>query len=335
MKVKRPIFSKLFGTLFASATLAVSALAPAQAQSAANYPDRAVKVIVAAATGSSPDSIGRLVAHKLSEKWGQSVLIENVAGLGGIIGTERAAKQTADGYTLLLSTIGGMSVGVSVMDNLPYDPVKDFEPITMAMSMPNLFVVHPSVPVKTVEELIAYIKANPGKLRYGHPGAGTTGHLSGEMLKQQMDIEMLGIPYKSSSHMTTDLLAGHFEVLFHNSSVLLPHVRSGAATGLGVTSLERVAAMPDIPTLAESGMPGFSINAWWGFYAPAGTPAEIVKKVNADINAIIAEPEVQAWITERMGIPGGGTPEELATFQASETKKWAEVIKNADIPTEQ
>jgi len=229
-----------------------------------------------------------------------------------------------------------MSVGVSVMDNLPYDPVKDFEPITMAMSMPNLFVVHPSVPVKTFDELMAYIKENPGKLRYGHPGAGTTGHLSGEMLKQRMGIkDLLGIPYKSSSHMTTDLLAGHFEVLFHNSSVLLPHVRSGAATGLGVTSLERVAAMPDIPTLAESGMPGFSINAWWGFYAPAGTPADIVKKVNADINAIIAEPEVQAWITERMGIPGGGTPEELATFQASETKKWAEVIKNADIPTEQ
>ncbi|NYT25284.1 tripartite tricarboxylate transporter substrate binding protein [Alcaligenaceae bacterium] len=334
--MKRTIFSKLFGTIFASATLAMSAAAPAQAQSANNYPDRAVKIIVAAATGSSPDSIGRLVAHKLSEKWGQSVLIENVAGLGGIIGTERAAKQTADGYTLLLSTIGGMSVGVSVMDNLPYDPVKDFEPITMAMSMPNLFVVHPSVPVKTFDELMAYIKENPGKLRYGHPGAGTTGHLSGEMLKQRMGIkDLLGIPYKSSSHMTTDLLAGHFEVLFHNSSVLLPHVRSGAATGLGVTSLERIAAMPDIPTIAESGLPDFAISAWWGFYAPAGTSPEIVKKVSEDINAIIAEPEVQAWIIERMGTPGGGTPEELAAFQASETKKWAEVIKNADIPTEQ
>jgi len=292
--------------------------------------------MVAAATGSSPDSIGRLVAHKLSEKWGQSVLIENVAGLGGIIGTERAAKQTPDGYTLLLSTIGGMSVGVSVMDNLPYDPVKDFEPITMAMSMPNLFVVHPSVPVKTFDELMAYIKENPGKLRYGHPGAGTTGHLSGEMLKQRMGIkDLLGIPYKSSSHMTTDLLAGHFEVLFHNSSVLLPHVRSGAATGLGVTSRERIAAMPDIPTIAESGLPGFEISAWWGFYAPAGTPKEIVQKVSEDINAIIAEPEVQDWIIERMGTPGGGTPEELAAFQASETQKWGEVIKNADIPTEQ
>ncbi|MFA7668920.1 MAG: tripartite tricarboxylate transporter substrate binding protein [Burkholderiaceae bacterium] len=314
----------------------MSAVASVQAQSAENYPERAVKIMVAAATGSSPDSIGRLVAHKLSEKWGQSVLIENVAGLGGIIGTERAAKQTPDGYTLLLSTIGGMSVGVSVMDNLPYDPVKDFEPITMAMSMPNLFVVHPSVPVKTFDELMAYIKENPGKLRYGHPGAGTTGHLSGEMLKQRMGIkDLLGIPYKSSSHMTTDLLAGHFEVLFHNSSVLLPHVRSGAATGLGVTSRERIAAMPDIPTIAESGLPGFEISAWWGFYAPAGTPKEIVQKVSEDINAIIAEPEVQDWIIERMGTPGGGTPEELAAFQASETKKWAEVIKNADIPTEQ
>ena len=333
--MKRPLFSKLFAALFASATLAMSMVAPTQAQSAENYPERAVKIINSSATGSSPDAISRLIAHKLSEKWGQSVLIENIAGLGGIIGTERAAKQTADGYTLLLSTIGAMSVGVSVMDNLPYDPVKDFVPITMSMYMPNLFVVHPSVPVKTVEELVAYIKANPGKLRYGHPGAGTTGHLSGEMFKQQMGVEMLGIPYKSSSHMATDLLAGHFEVLFHNSSVMLPHVRSGAATALGVTSLERVAAMPDVPTLSESGMPGFSINAWWGFYAPAGTPPEIIKKVNQDINAIIAEPEVQAWITERMGTPGGGTPEELAAFQASETKKWAEVIKNADIPTEQ
>lgn len=334
--MRRTIFSKLFGTLFASATLAMSAVGSVQAQSAKNYPERAVKIIVSAATGSSPDAIGRLVAHKLSEKWGQTVVIENVAGLGGIIGTERAAKQTPDGYTLLLSTIGGMSVGVSVMDNLPYDPVKDFEPITMAMSMPNLFVVHPSVPVKTFDELMTYIKENPGKLRYGHPGAGTTGHLSGEMLKQRMGIkDLLGIPYKSSSHMTTDLLAGHFEVLFHNSSVLLPHVRSGAATGLGVTSPERIAAMPDIPTIAESGLPGFEIAAWWGFYAPAGTPKEIVNKVSEDINAIIAEPEVQEWIIERMGTPGGGTPEELAAFQASETKKWAEVIKNADIPTEQ
>ncbi|HSV44672.1 MAG TPA: tripartite tricarboxylate transporter substrate binding protein [Ramlibacter sp.] len=303
--------------------------------SAPAYPIRPVKLIVAAAAGSSPDAIARQLAIKLGAMWSQPVVIENVVGLGGIVGTERAAKAPSDGYTLVLSTIGAMAVSGSLMEKLPYDPVKDFAPTSMAMSMPNLLVVHPSVPVSDVRGLIAYIKQNPGKLRYGHPGVGTSNHLSAEMFKQMAGVKMEGVPYKSSAQMMTDLLAGHYEVLFHNSSVVLPHARAGAAKILAITSVERSRMLPEVPTVAEAaGLPGFSVNAWWGIYAPAGTPPDIVTKISGDVAAAVTQSDLKTWIDNQGGVPGGGTPQALAAFQASETQKWRELIRAANIKAE-
>jgi tripartite-type tricarboxylate transporter receptor subunit TctC len=329
------MFNKLFRNASAFVALAVAAAAASsQAQPTAPFPTKPVKLIVAAAAGSSPDSIARRLATKLTAVWDQPVLIENVVGLGGITGTERAAKQPADGHTMVVSTIGAMSVSGTLMP-LPYDPVKDFEPVSLLMKMPNLLVVHPSVPATNLRELIAYAKQNPGKLRYGHPGIGTSLHLSGELLNQMAGLKLQGVPYKSSAQMTTDLLAGHYEVLFHNSSVLLPHAQAGKARILGITALERATTLPDVPTVAEAGdLPGFQVSAWWGLYAPAGTPPAIVAKVSEDVAAALSQPDVKTWVENQGGTVGGGTPQVLRDFQAAETQKWREIIKSANIKAE-
>lgn len=317
-------------------SIGLAALSPAafsQARpAAAAYPTRPVKFIVAAAAASSPDALARQFTTKLGTAWNQPVVIENIVGLGGVVGTERAAKAPPDGYTLLLSTISAMAVSSSLLDKLPYDPVKDFAPLTLAMTLPNLLVVHPSVPVTDARGLVAYMKQNPGKLRYGHPGVGTSPHLSAEMFKQMTGVKMDGIPYKSSAQMMTDLLAGHYEVLFHNSSVVLPHARAGGAKILGITSGERNPSLADIPTIAEAaGIPGFAVNAWWGIYAPAGTPPDLVSKISADVRAALATSEVKSWVEKQGGSFGGGTPQALAAFQAAETQRWRDLVKAANI----
>lgn len=317
---------------FSLAALSVAAGA-ASAQSSA-YPTRSVKIIVAAAAGSSPDSIGRTLSTKLTDAWNQSVVVENVVGLGGITGTERLARQPADGYTIAVSTIGATAVSGALM-SLPYDPEKDITPIIKIMEMPNLMVVHPKVPVKDLRELIAYVKQNPGKLRYGHPGMGTTPHLSGELLNQLAGVKIQGIPYKSSAQMMNDLLAGHYEILFHNSSVVLPHARSGGARLLGITSPQRSDALPEVPTVAEAGgLPGFAVGAWFGLYAPAGTPPEIINKINTDVAAILRQPDVKTWVEKQGGATGGGTPRELRDYQLAESKKWGDMIRTAGIKAE-
>ena len=328
----------MIGKLFRNTCILVTMTLAAQVASAQpgpaapTYPTKPVKIIVAAAAGSSPDAIGRTLAAKLGSAWGQPVVIENVAGLGGITGTDRAAKAPADGYTLVISTIGAMAVGSSMMDKMPYDPVKDLAPVSLVMSMPNMLAIHPSVPASNLQELIAYTRQNPGKVRYGHPGSGTTPHLSAELLAQMVGVKMQGIPYKSSAQMMTDLLGGHYEVLFHNSSVVLPHARTGAARILGITSAQRNPSLPEIPTIAEAGgLPGFAVNAWWGLYAPAGVPNELVSKISADVAAALAQPDVKTWIEQQGGVPGGDTPQALRTFQAAETKKWRELVRAANI----
>lgn len=330
------MFDKLFRNAFAFAALAAAAATVwSQAQPAATgFPTKPVKLIVSAAAGSSPDAIGRRLSTKLSAMWNQPVLVENVVGLGGITGAERAAKQPADGYTYAVNTIGAMAVSGNLMQ-LPYDPVKDFEPVSLLMQMPNLLVVHPSVPATNLRELIAYAKQNPGKLRYGHPGMGTSNHLSGELLNQMAGLKLQGVPYKSSAQMMTDLLAGHYEVLFHNSSVVLPHAQTGKARILGITGLQRAATLPDVPTVAEAGgLAGFQVSAWWGLYAPAGTPPDIVAKVSADVAAALAQPDVKEWIEKQGGVVGGGAPAVLRDFQAAETRKWRDMIKSANIKAE-
>lgn len=297
------------------------------AASAQPWPAKPVRLIVPAPPGSAPDFLSRLIAPKLTDLWGQPIVIDNVLGAGGNIGTDRVAKAPADGYTLLFNTIGPIGVNISMYKELPYDPQKDLAPITLVAKVPNVLAVHPSVPVKNVRELIAYARQNPGKLRYGSPGSGTSNHLSAELLKTLAGIDMLHIPYKSSAQMTTDLLGGQLELIFHNAPVLLPHVKSGAIRGLGVTSASRQPSAPDLPTIAEAGVPGFEVTAWFGFMAPGATPQPVISKVHADVVKVLAMPDVRERMLPQAAEPIGNTPQEYAAFIAGEIAKWAKVVK--------
>jgi tripartite-type tricarboxylate transporter receptor subunit TctC len=301
---------------------------------AQGYPSKSVRLVVPAPPGSAPDILSRLVGQKLSEMWGQGVVIDNVLGAGGNIGTERVAKAPADGYTMLFNTIGPIAVNVSMYDKLPFDPIKDFAPVTLVAKVPNILVVHPSVPIKSVQELIDYAKKNPGKLRYGSPGSGTSNHLSAELLNTMAGISMLHIPYKSSAQMTTDIMGGQVEVVFHNAPVLMPHVKSGALRGLAVTSAKRNPSVPELPTVAESGVPGFEVTAWFGFLAPAGTPQAVISKVHADVVKAIAMPDVRERMMAQAAEPIGSTPQEYGAFIASEIAKWSKIVKSSGAKVE-
>jgi len=296
------------------------------------WPERAVKIIVPAPPGSAPDSLVRMFAQKFSAMWGQTVTVENIVGASGNIGTDRAAKAPADGYTLLFNTMGPISVNYTLFQGkLPYDPVKDLAPISLIAKMPNFLTVHPKLPVNTVAELIAMAKKEPGKLRYGTAGPGTTQHLSGELLNLRENIKLTAIPYKSSAQMTTDAIGGQIEVMFHNAPVVLPHIKSGALKPLAITSAARSAAAPEVLTMAEAGVPDFEITAWFGLMAPAGTPKPIIQKISADVAKIIAMPEVRERILAQASVPISTTPEEYAAFIQSEIKKWSEVVKLANM----
>jgi tripartite-type tricarboxylate transporter receptor subunit TctC len=298
------------------------------------YPTRAVRLIVPAPPGSAPDFLSRLIGPKLADMWSQPIVIDNVVGAGGNIGTDRVAKAAPDGYTLLFNTIGPIGVNVSMYKDLPYDPQRDLAPITLVAKVPNILVVHPSVPVRNVQELIAYGRQNPGKLRYASPGSGTSPHLAAELLNTTTGLKMVHIPYKSSAQMTTDLLGGQVEVMFHNAPVVLPHIKTGAVRGLGVTSSKRQSSAPDIPTIAEAGVPGFEVTAWFGFMAPGATPPAIISKVHADVVKVLAMPDVRERMLPQAAEPVGNTPQEYAAFIAAEIAKWAKVVRESGAKVE-
>ena len=317
-------------TTVAFAILAVLFALGANAQP--RYPEKSVRMVVPAPPGSAPDILARLVGQKLSESWGQPVVIDNVVGASGNIGTDRVAKAAPDGYTLLFNTIGPIAVNVSLFgDKLPYDPLKDLAPISLVTKMPNLLTVNPGEPVRSLKELIALAKKEPGKLRYGTAGPGTTQHLSGELLNTLAGIKLVAIPYKSSAQMTTDAIGGQIEVLFHNAPVLLPHVKAGTLRPIAITSAKRSPALPDIPTMSESGVPGFEITAWFGVMAPGGTPQPLIQKLSADIQRVVAMPEIRDRILADASEPVGNRPEEYAAFIQSEVAKWRGVIKQANM----
>ena len=322
---------KLVALASVAAVLGASVAATGDAHAQARYPDKPVRMIVPAPPGSGPDAIGRILAAKLTEMWAQSVVVENVVGAGGNLGHDRGAKAAPDGYTMLMGLIGPMSVTASLGEKMPFDPVKDLAPVTLLIRLANILAVHPSVPAANLRELIAYVKQNPGKVRYGHPGSGTSNHLSAEQFNMMAGLNISGVPYKASSQMTTDLLGGHIEMMFHNAPVVLPHVRSGALRGIAITGAQRNAAAPDIPTLNEAGVPGYEVTSWYAMYVPVGTPATIIARLNADIAKVLAMPEVKTWIEAQAGSAGGGSPEALAEFQAAETVKWRTLIKAANI----
>ena len=315
--------------IFAAALAAFFAVC---AQAQPRYPEKPVRMVVPAPPGSAPDILARLVGQKLSESWGQPVVIDNVVGASGNIGTDRVAKAPGDGYTLLFNTIGPIAVNVTLFgDRLPYDPLKDLAPISLVTKMPNLLTVNPKVPVGNLRELIAMARKEPGRLRYGTAGPGTTQHLSGELLNTLEKINIVAIPYKSSAQMTTDGIGGQIEVLWHNAQVLIPHVKAGTLRPIAITSAKRSPALPDIPTMSEAGVPGFEITAWFGVMAPATTPQPLIQKISADIQRVVAMPEIRDRILADASEPVGNRPEEYAAFIASEVAKWRVVIKQANM----
>ena len=320
-------------SILSSCALACSLLAaafqPVQAQS--RYPDKPVRMIVPAPPGSGPDAIGRMLGQKLTEAWGQPVVIENVVGAGGKIGHEQGARAAPDGSVILMGLFGPMSVSKSLGEKMNYDPVADLAPVTLLLALTNVLTVHPKIPATNVAELVEYIKRNPGKVRYGYPGAGTSNHLSAELFNYLTGVKVEGVPYKSSGQMTTDLLGGHIEMMFHNAPVVMPYVRAGSMRGLAVTSARRNPAFPDLPTLQESGVSGYEITPWYGMYVPTGTPGAVIARLNESNSTALAHPDITSWIQAQGGIGGGGSPSELAAYQAAETVKWGQLVRAANI----
>lgn len=297
---------------------------------AQGYPTKPVKMIVPYAAGGTTDVLARIMADKLTQGLGQTVVIEYKPGAGGTIGAEAAAKSPADGYTMVMGAPGSHSTATSLYAKLPYDPVKDFVPIVHVANVPNSIVVHPSLAVKSVPELIAYAKSRPGELTYGSAGTGATTHLTGELFALLANVKLTHIPYKGSGQAMVDLLGGQIQMMFENLPGAATQIRSGKIRGLAVTSLRRSAAFPDLPAVSET-LPGFEVVAWFALFAPAGTPAAIVARLNAESNKALSLAEVREKIAAAGSDPIGGTSDELARFLANDIAKWTRVTREAGI----
>jgi tripartite-type tricarboxylate transporter receptor subunit TctC len=303
----------------------------AQSGSATAYPAKPVRLVVPFPPGSSTDIVSRLLGQKLSESWANQVIVDNRPGGGGAIGVELVAKAPADGYTLVVGHIGTHGVNPSLFPKLPYDPVKDFSFITQTVSLPLILAIHPSLPAKTVKELTALAKSRKGQLNYASGGNGSAAHLAVEYYKLLANIDMVHVPYKGTGPALTDLMAGNVTVTITGMPPLMPHIKSGRLRALAVTTAERVKNLPQLPTFAESGYPEYEINSWQGMFAPAGTPADIVTKINRSIAATLKLPDVGARLSDLGAEPVASTPEQFAAHVKREIAKWARVVKAAGI----
>jgi tripartite-type tricarboxylate transporter receptor subunit TctC len=320
-------------TVFAGALLlALGSLGsePAIAQSS-GYPARPIRLVVPFTPGGSSDILSRAIGQKLSEAWGQPVVIENVPGAAGAIGAEKVSKAVPDGYTLLMGHIGTLAVNPSLYPNLPYDPIKNFSPVALVARVPNVLVVHPSVAAKNVKELVALAKAKPGQLNYGSGGNGSAANLATEYFKLQTGTSMVHIPYRGTAPAVTDLLAGQIQLVFTGAPAVMAQVKAGQLRALAVSSPTRLEALPDLPTVAESGYKEFEADQWYGVVAPAGTPPEIVSKLNAQINLALASPELRNRLNSEGAI---ATPDTAAAFGkliAREITRWRPVIQSGRV----
>lgn len=309
-----------------AAVLAVAAPAAAQ-----NYPSRPVRFIVPFAPGGNTDVQGRLIAQKLTEKWNQQVVVDNRAGAGGTLGVEMLAKAPADGYTIALASFGNILVGPSLFPKLAYDPMKDLAPVVLVSQPPGLLVVNPALPVKNVGDLIAYGKANAGKLNYGSAGNGTWNHLFAEHFKALAGIQMTHIPYKGANPAVTDVISGQIQLAFAPFPSALPHTKSGRLRVLAVTSAQRSPVVPEVPTVAESGLPGYSAASWFAVLAPAKTPQAVINIVNRDTNAVLVQPEVKAAFAADGTEPAGGTPEQLSASMRAGIAQWGKLVRELGV----
>jgi tripartite-type tricarboxylate transporter receptor subunit TctC len=291
-------------------------------------------LIVPWTPGGAADILARTLAHKLAEHWGQQVLVDNKPGANGIIGTDAAAHAPADGYTLLLGATGPNSVLPSLAPKLPYDALQDFAPVSLIATTTYVLCVHPSMPVNSVKQLVAAAKAKPGQFTFASPGAGTPNHLSGEMFKSATGIDIRHVPYKGSAPAMTDVMGGQITMTFENIAPSLPHIKSGKLKALGITAPKRSTLLPDVPTIAESGFPGFHAVGWFGVLAPRGTPAPVIARLNAEIVRILQLPDVRDRLLGLGVETQGSTPEEFDAFGRAEIEKWARVIKAANVRVE-
>lgn len=325
--------------LMAAAGLAASGLAAtllipaasAMAQAAPEWPAKAITIVIPYAPGGFADTRMRLLAAKLEPRLKQSVIVENRAGAGGVVGTAYIARANPDGYTIGAGNLAPLSVNPSLMQSIPYDPVKDLAPVILIENSPLVLSVNNTVEAKNLQELIALAKAEPGKLTFGSSGVGGAHHLSGEMFAEQAHIDITHVPYKGGNLASTDLMGGHITMMFEMGYAALPAIQGNKVRPIAVTAARRLAVLPDVPTMAEAGLPGYESYNWQGIVVPAGTPRPIIDRLNRELNAVLKDPEVAKAIVDSGSQAAGGTPEEFAAFIQSETKKWAQVIKEANI----
>jgi tripartite-type tricarboxylate transporter receptor subunit TctC len=301
---------------------------PAAAQS---YPSRPIRLLVPSTPGGSVDTLARAVGSRLSERLGQQVVIDNRAGAGGVIAGETTAKAFPDGYTLLICTVSACATNVSLHKSLPYDPLRDFAPVTLVATQNLMLLVHPSVPASTVKELIAAAKAGPGKYSFGSAGSGTGSHLSGELFKLLAGVDILHVPYKGVAPALLDMVSGQVSMSFPSILSGTPQWKSGKARALAVTGAKRSPAVPELPTMMEAGVKGYESSTWYGVLAPVKTPREIVKRLNTETVAILKQPEMRERLSKEGADPVGSSPEEFGAYIKSEIAKWGKVIRAANI----
>lgn len=319
---------QLIAAAFAITYFAAPAIAQAQA-----YPNKPVKVLVAFTAGGTTDIMARTIGQRLSDKLKQPFVIENKPGAGGNIGTEVAVRAPADGYTLIVNSVGPMAVNPTLYKNLPYNPLVDLVPVAQIADVPNVLVVHPSINVKNMEDFLKYAKANPGKLNYASTGIGTSSHLSGFMLASRAGFDAVHIPYKGAEALK-DLLTGRIQFMFATIPSVIAHIRAGSLVPIAVTSTARSRSMPDVPTVADSGFPGFQAGSWFGFFAPKGTPREAIMTINRAVNEIIGEKAVDTRLVEEGADPAAGSPEKFGAFVQSEFEKWRSVVQQSGAKVE-
>ena len=308
---------------------AATSIALAQA-----WPSRTIRLIVPFPPGGGNDVIARVVAQKLGERLGQPVVVENRAGANGIVGLQALMQAPPDGHTIAVGAAGPLAVNPSLYDKLPYDPLKDFAPITNMVNFPLLLVTHPSVPAKTTRELVALAKAQPGKLYYSSPGSGNSGHLAGELFNTAAGVKTVHVPYKGQGPALADLLAGQVQMLYSSIPSVLPHVQQKQLNAIAVGSAKRVPSLPDIPTIAESGVPGYEAYSWVGMIAPAGTPREVIARLNREIVEILKQKDVAEKLNAQGALPVGDTPEQFGAYIKAEIEKWGAVVRSSNIKAE-
>ena len=317
-------FTRVAGALAALAALAASTLVSAQ-----SYPTKPIKMIVPFPPAGSTDISARAVAGKLGERLGQPVVIENKPGAGGNIGADVAAKAAPDGYTIFVGTVGTNAINQALYSKMPYDHLRDFAPVVLLSTTPNVLVTQPNFPVNSVKDVIDRAKAKPGEMTFASSGAGTSIHLSGELFNSMAGTKMQHIPYKGSGPMLIDIISGTVNIAFDNLSASMPHIKGGKLKALAVTGSKRSPVLPDLPTISEAGLTGYDSTSWNALYVPVGTPKEIIDKLNREVRAILESPETRKFFAEQGAEAGGGTPQQLDAFTRAETAKWAKVVKDS------